>query len=141
MAGWNPWRALRERPHIELRFADLDGRRGLWQRDEHGDLIVLDAALDRVARRCVLAHELVHAERGIGFPAASPATMQREEEAVRREVARRLVPAAELAHRGLRLAEPPPTVSELAEHFDVERSVIELAVSLSASSPSSRWWA
>lgn len=129
--AWNPWRALRSRPRVELRFADLAGRKGLWQRDAQGDLIILDAGLDRRSRRCVLAHELVHVERGIGFGAATPETMQREEEQVRREVARRLVPPVELAIYLERTADGTGiTVTDVAEEFDVDTEVAAKALEI-----------
>ncbi|MFT3852127.1 MAG: hypothetical protein QM733_05240 [Ilumatobacteraceae bacterium] len=131
-APWNPWRALRDRPEIELRFADLGTLRGLWQRDHLGELIVLDAGLDRRARRCVLAHELIHAERGIGHGAASPASMEHEEEAVRRETARRLVPTEPLtAFVDARIAlDEPVLVEDVADEFDVEHDVAAKALDL-----------
>lgn len=130
-ASWNPWRALRDQDHIELWFGRLDGgHRGLWQRDGEGEIIVIDERLSRRERRCVLAHELIHAERGIGHGAASAATMEREEEAVRREVARRLVPSDRL--RALvAAAEPfPLTLKEIGEAFDVDADVAAKAVAL-----------
>lgn len=130
-AAWNPWRALRSRSRVELRFADLAGRKGLWQRDSQGDLIILDAGLDRRSRRCVLAHELVHAERGIGFGAATAETMQREEEQVRREVARRLVPPAELARYLDRIPDGTGvTATDVADEFDVDTEVAAKAMEL-----------
>ena len=127
---WNPWHALRDRPHIELRYGRLDDSlQGMWQRDHLGELIVLDDRLDRRQRRCVLAHELVHAERGIGHGAATEATMQREETAVRREVARRLVPEAELrAFVARRLTVDPVTLDQIADEFDVDLEVAAEAV-------------
>ena len=133
---WNPWRALNERPHIELRFAYLGGRRGLWQRDELGDLILLDAELGRRSRRSVLAHELVHAERGIGFGIASRETMVREEELVRREVARRLVPrAALLAYVTAKLdLDGCVAANDIETEFDVDPDVARMALELLSSS-------
>lgn len=127
---WNPWRSLGERPGIELWFGRLpDGLHGLWQRDALGELIVLDDRLSRRQRRCVLAHELVHAERGIGHGAATEATMEREEAAVRREVARRLVPPDQLADLvARRLTVGPVTLDEIAEAFDVDADVAAEAV-------------
>jgi hypothetical protein len=61
-----------------------------------GNRIVLDDRLTQTERRCALMHELVHDERRIGWPFATPATMEREEAIVRKETAERLVPAAEL---------------------------------------------
>jgi hypothetical protein len=128
---WNPWAALRARPAVELRFAELGSSRGLWQRDARGEVIVLDLRLDRRARRCVLAHELVHAERGIGHPAATAATMEREEEAVRREVARRLVPPGLLASLvASRANVGGVTVADVADEFDVELDVATKALAL-----------
>ena len=125
---WNPWRALRDRPHIELWFGRLDGLQGMWQRDHLGELIVLDDRLDRRQRRCVLAHELVHAERGIGHGAATEATMEREEEQVRREVARRLVPETQLrAFVARSLTVGAVTVEAIAEEFDVDLEVAATA--------------
>jgi hypothetical protein len=92
---------------------------------------VLDVQLDRRARRCVLAHELVHAERGIGHPAATAATMEREEEAVRREVARRLVPPGLLRRFVAGRADlGGVTAGEVADEFDVEREVAAKALDL-----------
>jgi Zn-dependent peptidase ImmA (M78 family) len=128
---WNPWQALRELSHIELWFGRLEGdQRGLWQRDAEGELIVLDERLTRRERRCVLAHELIHAERGIGHGAATAATMEREEEVVRREVARRLVPLGLLA-TFVAASEPSPvTLQQIADEFDVDADVARKAVDL-----------
>ena len=72
----------------------------------------------------MLAHELVHAERGIGHGAATEATMEREEVAVRREVARRLVPEDDLRAYVVRaLTVGPVTVEQIAEEFDVDHEV------------------
>jgi hypothetical protein len=85
---------------------------------------VLDDRLTRRQRRCVLAHELVHAERGIGHGAATAATMEREEAAVRREVARRLVPARQLRDFvDRRLTVGPVTLEQIADEFDVDLEV------------------
>lgn len=95
------------------------GIRGMWQ----GRVIVLDSTLDRVERRCTLMHELVHFERGIGWPDATEATMVREEAKVRREVAARLVPAGELADL-VRCRHPEPVSARMvAEEFDVTEQV------------------
>lgn len=109
------------------------GIEGLWERDAEGELIVLDERLGRRQRRCVLAHELIHAERGIGHGAASLATMEHEEAQVRREVARRLVPAPAL--RGFldrRLTVGPVTVADIADEFDVDHEVAREAAGLLA---------
>lgn len=119
MAPWNPWRAL-ERTDIELWFADLDAARGRWERGPDGDAIVLDHGLDRRSRREVLAHELVHAERGVGYPAATDATMQLEEERVWRTALCRLAPPAEVRRFvAARATVGPVTVDDLAGEFDL----------------------
>lgn len=119
MDRWNPWAALRA-TSIDLWFAPLDGERGRWTRRPDGDEILLDERLGRRARQEVLAHELVHAERGVGWPDASAATMELEEERVWRIALRRLVPPGEidrfLASRG---TVGPVTVTDLAEEFDL----------------------
>lgn len=129
-AAWDPWAVLADRgASTHLVYLDLAGRRGAWQRDHLGDLIALDVGLGPIDRRAVLAHELVHAERGIGWGAATPATMQREEAIVRDLVASRLVPERELA-RLLRdrAAIEPLDVAGVAEHFGVPLDVAGLAV-------------
>lgn len=119
MDRWNPWAALRA-TSIELWFAPLQDERGRWTRRADGDEILLDETLDRRTRQEVLAHELVHAERGVGWPEATAATMELEEERVWRIALRRLVPPAQiarfLAERG---SVGPVTVADLAEEFDL----------------------
>lgn len=129
---WNPWAALRARgPGTELAFAPLADRAGWWERDAEGDVILLDSELGRRARRVTLAHELVHAERGVGFPVASPATMQLEEERVEREALRRLVPPEELEDFVLRRSEVGPVeAADVAEEFDVTLRAAVLACRL-----------
>ena len=119
MDRWNPWAALRA-SSIDLWFAPLHGERGRWTRRADGDEILLDETLDRQARQEVLAHELVHAERGVGWPEATAATMEAEEERVWRIALRRLAPPAEI-HRFLRARASvgPVTIADLAEEFDL----------------------
>ena len=133
MAGWNPWRALRERPHIELVWSAMPhGARGAWWPAATRSVIVLDVALPRRERRAVLAHELVHDERGIAYTSATPALLiAKEERAVDLETARRLVPAAELARFIERRRDiEPVTVADIAAEFDVPPDVATRAVDL-----------
>ncbi len=114
----NPWTTLRAAPWLTLVYDCLpDGVAGEW----HGDVIVLDHRLDRVTRRCALMHELVHVERGVGWPDATAATMEREEAIVRREATTRLVPPAELAAFAERRGAIDAQV--VAEQFDVTPQV------------------
>lgn len=126
---WNPWAALRARPHVQLRLdpeaALLGG--GMLVLGPGLAVVVLDPALDRRSRRVALAHELVHEERGggcdaPGLPDELDVIVSRDEAAVVREVARRLVPPAALRHlleqrHGLGLHVEP---WEVAEVFDVD---------------------
>lgn len=119
MATWDPWAALAT-TDIELWYAPLDGARGRWERSGGQDEIVLEAALDRRTRRAVLAHELVHAERGVGWPLATAATMQLEEERVWRVALDRLAPPDEVRRFAERLATVGPvTLRDLADEFDL----------------------
>ena len=127
---WNPWAALRARPHITLHQQLLRGQRGLWipRADGTAD-IYLDVRLSRRERRCVLAHELVHDERGIAYTQNTPrALVQVEERAVDREVVRRLVPPDELLDL-LRASQPIALeVWEISEHFDTDRRTARAAL-------------
>jgi hypothetical protein len=99
VARWNPWRALREQPALRLVFATLPrhvGRGALLDVDGRRT-IVLDDRLSRRERRAVLGHELVHAERNILYgPGVPRALIDKEENAVNRITAERLVPLHEL---------------------------------------------
>lgn len=119
--GTNPWRELRRRAHLRLRWWWFDGRpSALWS----GDDIYLDPRLDQTERRCALMHELVHEERGIGFPDATAATMQREEETVRRETAVRLVPLDDLAAFVRARSEIDPVTARcVADEYEVTIAV------------------
>ena len=88
---YHPWRALRALPDWTLITASLPGRR---LADLHWPtrLLVMDSRLRQAERRSVLAHELVHIERG----PSGAAWVAREEAAVDREAARRLIPIREL---------------------------------------------
>lgn len=127
---WNPWRALRERDHIRVEWAFLRCR-GLWIPHADGTATIqLDARLSRRERRCVLAHELIHDERGIAFLPSTPAGLvEAEERWVRAETARRLVPPAELAELVAALAPEPVTVLDVADAFDVDRCTARQACS------------
>lgn len=58
---YSPWDHLESLPHITFGITRLPHGQGWWLPDM--EAIALDSRLDRVERRCVLAHELVHAER------------------------------------------------------------------------------
>lgn len=127
---WNPWRALRERNHIELRWANLpDGVRGAWWRENGHAVIALAHRLRRRERNAVLAHELVHDERCIAYP---PGIIAKEEAIVDRIATRRLVPPdrlAELVDRRVEAGEPV-TARVVADEFDVPLEVAERSLRL-----------
>ena len=130
MAGWNPWAAAARLPRLEIWFDDVP-EGATWHRIGDRDLITIDARAGRRERSALLAHELVHVERGVGHPYASAATMEREEAIVRRETARRLVPPDELADLVARRAEVEPVTAHLvAEEFDVPEPVAQEALLL-----------
>lgn len=124
--AWNPWRALRAREHIRLDWLWLNaGMRGYIEDDPPGRRIVLARGLSQPERRAALAHELVHDERGL-LPQWAPVSIRaKDERAVDAEVARRLVPADELAEFVLeRLSiDEPVTAACIAERFGVPLSV------------------
>jgi hypothetical protein len=128
MAGWNPWAAAARLPHLEIWFADVP-EGATWHRVGDRDHITIDAHASRRERSALLAHELVHVERGVGYPAATARTMEREEAIVRRETARRLVPPDELLALVAGRAEVEPiTVDLVADEFDVPPDVAAEAV-------------
>jgi hypothetical protein len=129
---WNPWRALRERRHLTLEWAEMDTP-GMIVGDADQRTVWLDYRLPRRERNAVLAHELVHDERNLLYRPDTPrALIDKEEVAVRREVARRLVPGEvldEIAASGESL-----TAAEIADRLDVPEHVVRLAVRMRARS-------
>ena len=84
----HPWRRLRDRPDWLLEWALLPP--GLMGSTCHRRrVITLDLRLSQAERRCTIAHELEHVERG-PMP-SDPILAAREEESIERAVARRLV--------------------------------------------------
>lgn len=129
---WQPWRDLRGREHLVVGFhhrAEVAGGAVYGRRADGRAAIVLAPSLDRVQRRVALGHELVHDERGILSDDATPATMQREEETVRRVAARRFVPLDELLEFVTRRSEVEPVDARLvAVEFDVTNEVASEAL-------------
>lgn len=138
---WNPWRDLRGREWIQLSFDDIAelGGGGIYARDNEGVVIVLSPRLTPEERKVVLAHELVHDERGAPVtapdaPAAWAPIARREEFRVHRIVAGRLVPVDELrvvVDRHLEL-EGFITAEQVADEFGVTPAVAAEALRLLA---------
>ncbi len=137
---WNPWRALRARGHLEFALVSLPDATGggyYEPQSEGWAAVLIDDRLTRVDRRAVLAHELVHDERGggctaQGMPASWDAVVSRDEEAVDSEVARRLVPADELRAFAEQNEPDGVAVWQVAAEFDVPDHVAERACRLLA---------
>ena len=111
-------------------MASVAPRRGLTRWSTHE--VVIDPALSQAQRRCVLAHELCHIERG---PTPSdPWLHRREERAVRREAARRLISLDDLA-LALRWSR---NVTELADELWVDEPT--LRTRLAHLTPAERAW-
>lgn len=134
MAGWSPWRALRERDHVVLEWRELPRSvRGAWIPHAAGATIVLATWLSQRARRCTLSHELIHDERGIAYTADSPpALVAKEESWVNRTSITRLVPTVELVDLVRRVIDldEPVTIDLVADHFDVTSDVAGEALRL-----------
>jgi hypothetical protein len=137
--AWNPWRDLRGREHLILGMHELPDALGggLYLPDRVHPTILLDRRLDAIERRCALAHELVHDERGggcdhPGMPRTWGAVVGREERRVQDEAVRRLVPPEQLLEFCVRVAEVEGSLgpAEVAEEFDVTHEVAERALEM-----------
>lgn len=124
-------------PDVAVEYAELPASTGgaLLARCANGALIVLDERLSKTERRCRLAHELVHLERGTSTRCRWASRMWlplvvREELAVDRIVADRLVPADLLVlyvDRQVDLGRGV-TAAMVAEEFDVVAPVASIAL-------------
>lgn len=129
---WDPWSELKTRRHLRVKRFDLPESTGgaLYWPTRRGATIFLDYRADRVRRRCLLAHELVHDERHGGcsapyMPPSWEAVVAREENWVNNTVADRLVPPDELAAlcAGRADAGLEVTAVDVAEYFDITPAV------------------
>lgn len=59
---FHPWRAIRARADILVRWERSDGLLGSWC--ERSRVMTLHPDQDQAERRCTATHELLHAERG-----------------------------------------------------------------------------
>lgn len=112
----NPWRMLRDFEEVRLRFSNLPD--GILGATLHGrKAILLDKRMPYVQRRCVLAHELAHWERG-PVPCV-PVLAAREEAACDLIAARRLIPLDALADLAW-----CDNLGQAAEELDVTEDVL-----------------
>ncbi len=96
--AYDPWAHLKALPHVSLRWTSDDRELAdalAWWCPDAAE-IVIDGRLPQAVRRCTLAHELVHAERG-DAPCASTVLELRQERVVDRQAARRLIDVRALA--------------------------------------------
>jgi Zn-dependent peptidase ImmA (M78 family) len=121
---YDPWRDLRENwPEVQVVLAPLRGR---LLGDLRYPVIRLRASSSAAQRRCTLAHEIVHLERGVG--ACGP-WAEREEQLVEAEVARRLVPLPALV-AALQSLGGTEDAAALAAALDVDRQTLRTRLAL-----------
>lgn len=117
---WNPWESLAtDFRHILLVTAHRLPRRirGLFD----GETIWLCSTLTPTESKCTLAHELIHAERGI----AAQALLAEEELIVDAIAAERLIPLENLRH----VAEVCPDKSKWASLLWVDNHTLNVRLS------------
>jgi hypothetical protein len=134
MGTWRPWRTLRDRCDISFALVVLPPACGGGVCVEYADghhVILIDRSLSPVDRLAVLAHELVHIERG---GVAGCLDVGKEERAVDGIVAERLVPVddLEVLVDALVELEGGVTVEMVAIEFEVppvvaRRAMVKLA--------------
>lgn len=129
---WNPWRSLRDRPDVTLRWARLTNTRG-YTRPGPPIVLTLDYRLSRRERRSVLAHELEHVEQQAFYePDAPKALIDKLEDRVTRATVDKLVPPDELDWLAARAADDgePLMAFDVAEWFDVDLPTVHIAMNL-----------
>jgi hypothetical protein len=135
---WNPWDAVQDRTDVVVGVRSLpDGVNGAYKARGSRRAIVLAQALGSIERTATLAHELVHDERGGGAgyrgqPDSWAPVVARDERQVEDEVARRLVPPAELARMWKRTRSLGGSLEpdDVAAAFDVPAEVAARALEL-----------
>lgn len=133
---WNPWSSLKGRRDIVVLFADTGDMRAVHQVRGRAHVIVIAAEADQVERNHLLAHELVHIERGGGCPDAGwmadswGPVIAREEDRVEGIVAARLIPTGLLLQVALEACETEGRLDPwvVAERFRVPEHLAERAL-------------
>jgi hypothetical protein len=134
---WDPWKALNERHHLVYDRISLPAQFGgavYWPLSRY-TAIFIDRGERRRRRRCLLAHELVHDERGGGIdahymPPTWRAVVRREEGWVNDTVADRLVPPSQLRTFCTRQTSTGEgvTPAQVAVEFDVTQEIAARAL-------------
>jgi hypothetical protein len=121
---YDPWHDLAVNwPEIEVVIEPMGGRLlGVLRYP----VIALRAGTSAAQRRCTLTHEIVHLERGV---AECGPWSDREELLVHREVARRLIPLADLA-AAVRNLGGTAVLAELAQALDVDLETARLRLDM-----------
>lgn len=114
---WHPWRALRERSEITVRWERMDGRLGSWCADTR--TIRMHPGQGQAQRRVTATHEQIHAERG--HRGCQPDAV---ELSVKKTTARRLVSIYDLVDAVLFYGEH--NVSALAEELWVDVETVQI---------------
>lgn len=139
---WDPYKALGAHPEVELERVDMSPNLyakvggSMYVVDDDCEAILLDRRLDRAERREGVAHEVIHKERGIpcrkGLPTFYDPVWARQEASIEDEVARRLVPLAQLRWFVDRQVAEHASVTALdvAERFEVTEQLAARAMSL-----------
>lgn len=111
MSEYSPWAHAAAHPHLTITHTDLPaGIAGLTD----GRTIWISRRLTQAGRRCTLAHELVHIERG------TTAVDEREERTVDQIAAARLIPLPAL----MDVARWTGCKVEAAEELWVDRTML-----------------
>lgn len=92
MGPYDPWADLTDRPHLTLLYR---AQRPCGLYDHHTKTITLRDGMTGAQRRCTLAHELVHEERG-DVALSEVVLNARQEQIVERISARRLIALSDL---------------------------------------------
>jgi hypothetical protein len=119
-APYDPWSDLALNwPDVVLRIEPMRGGLLGWL---HYPVIALRAGTSAAQRRCTLAHEIVHLERGTGDCGPWAA---REEVLVHAEAARRLCRLDDIA-AAVRALGGEPDPASLAQALEVDRQTVDL---------------
>lgn len=118
---YHPWRRFRVEAQWVL-WATRLPRGCMGYVDWRAHAVVIDRTLLQVERRCTITHELVHIERG-PVP-TDPWLGRREERAVEREAARRLIELDALADALAWSSQP----AEVAEELWVDEQTLNARV-------------
>lgn len=135
--SWNPWADLKARGDVIVLFGPVPaGVRAVHEMRGRAHVILLPDDATQVERNHLLAHELVHVERGGGCPGAGLThepwgpVVAREEQRVEEIVAQRLVPVDRLLRLAWEACESEGRLDPwvVAERFAVPQHVAERAL-------------